>query len=93
MERLNTYSLKLKLKRHKLTFAFLDEEKVLQLGGSKTGLSQLIALIILPFLAGTIMLIINQIGFLKGFGPLFIGIPYLFGLYGISVIKRKKKRK
>ena len=93
MEKLNLYSLKMKLNRHKLSFQILDDGSI-QLGGANIGISQWLTLVVLPLSLGIILLLLTVFGIIpriRILTLLFIGFPLGYGGYGLSLINKKKK--
>lgn len=94
MENLNSYALKLKLKRHKIAYELSEDEKSLQLGKAKIELIHWIGMIIFP----SSLSIISSYLFISGLLPMIkllafflVVLPTLYGFFGIGMILKRKK--
>lgn len=94
MEKLNLYSLKMKLDRHKISYSLSDDNKSIQIGKAGIGLTQWITTVILPFSAALIIILLIAAGIIpviKRLTSILFAVPIGYGIFSLFMISKKRK--
>lgn len=94
MEKMNFYTLKMKLNRHKLKFQISNDESSIQLGGATVTFSTWLINVALPLSIGLVFLLLLILGIIptvRLLGKILVGLPFIIGFVGIANVSNKKK--